>query len=318
MKNEFMWGYLIHLGGGCDFSPEDMGQCIKTVPLRCEKPIWREATEYLHGKNCCNAILIEVDDGVEFESHPEIKVPGAWTKAELADEIARLKSMGFKVYPHLNFSGCHDNWMGVYSRMLSTPQYYKFCKDLIDETSELFDKPEYFHIGFDEECYSTQENSTMCIIRGFDLYWHDVHWLSKVVEENGARPWMWADHVWHNPKSRDAFLEKASKELMYSNWYYGNWEHTSGWLRDSMDAYKILEDHGFDQIPCGSTTIAPEYCHDNMRLTVDHCLKNIAPERLHGFLMTSWAGTTSAGKEKLFEQADAMKEAYDFYNSVKK
>jgi hypothetical protein len=29
--------------------------------------------------------------------------------------------------------------------------------------------------------------------------------------------------------------------------------------------------------------------------------------------MTSWAGANAKGKEKLFEQADAMKEAYDFY-----
>ena len=52
-----------------------------------------------------------------------------------------------------------------------------------------------------------------------------------------------------------------------------------------------------------------------MKLTVENCTKTIAPERLHGFLMSSWARVTEQGKEKLFEQADAMKEAFDFYNS---
>ncbi|MBQ8758196.1 MAG: Tat pathway signal protein [Clostridia bacterium] len=315
MAKELIWAYLIHLSNnfGGDYPPGDGGECKKTEPLVLEKAVWTDALNYLHGKNCCNTILIDVNDGVEYESHPEINAPGAMTKAELADEIARLRKMGFKVYPKLNFSACHDKWLGVYSRMLSTPLYYQVCKDLIDEVSELFGKPELFHLGLDEECISTQANSHMCIIRGFDMYWHDAHYLFKCVEANGARPWMWADHIWHNPPSRDAFVAKASKDVLYSNWYYGNWEHTSGWLYDSLKAYEVLEAHGFDQIPCGSTTIAPEYCHDNMKLTVENCTKNVAPERLYGFLMTSWAMPTEKGKEKLFEQADAMAEAHDFY-----
>ena len=317
MANELIWAYLIHLTSNYhgDFAPGDGGKCIKDTPIEWEKDVWTDTLNYLHGKNCCNTILVDVNDGVEYESHPEINAPGALTKSELSDEITKLRSMGFKVYPKLNFSACHDKWMGVYSRMLSTPLYYGFCKDVIDEISELFGNPELFHLGLDEECISTQENSHMCIIRGFDMYWHDAHYLFDLVEKRGARPWMWADHVWHTQKSRDAFLEKASKDVLYSNWYYGNWEHTSGWLHASLKAYEVLESHGFDQIPCGSTTVAPEYCHDNFKLTVENCTKTIAPERLHGFLMTSWAQTTQGGKAKLFEQADAMSEAYNFYYS---
>ena len=45
----------------------------------------------------------------------------------------------------------HDAWMKQYSRMVSTPEYYSFCDDIINEVCETFDYPAYFHIGMDEE-----------------------------------------------------------------------------------------------------------------------------------------------------------------------
>lgn len=319
MTKEMIWSYLLHLGNNMwgDFGPGDGGECLKTKAVQCDRTAWDKIVDYLHEKKCCNTILIDVGDGVEYESHPEINAPGCRTKKELADDIARMRSLGFKVYPKLNFSAAHDKWMGIYSRMLSTPAYYAFCKDVIDEISELFGKPELFHLGLDEECFSTQENSHMCIIRGFDMYWHDAHYLFKLVEANSARPWMWADHVWHNPKSMDAFINKASKDVLYSNWYYGNWEHTNGFLYDSMKGYEVLEAHGFDQLPCGGTaTMAPEYCHDNMKLTVENCSRIVAPERLCGFMMTSWSRTTDGGIDKLFEAADAMSDGFEYYQTL--
>ena len=316
MSNQFIWSYLIHLGDNMwgDYGPEYSGECIKTRPLKCEDKAWNELTDYIKSKNCCNTILIDVGEGIKYETYPEISAPGAWSKQKLSDEISRLRSMGFKVYPKLNFSSAHDKWMGIYSRMISTPQYYKFCKDVIDEVSELFGKPELFHLGMDEECYSVQEKSPLCIIRGNDLLWHDINYLFDITEKAGARPWIWADHVWHTKESRDAFLENASKEALYSNWYYGNFEHTHGYLFNSMSSYATLEENGFDQVPTGSNcneTI--EFCRDNMKLTVEKCPKVISPERLKGFMMTSWIMTTEKGKERNFDAVDCMSEAFEYY-----
>ena len=41
--------------------------------------------------------------------------------------------------------------VGIYERMVSTPIYYQVCKDLIEEAYEMFDHPEFIHIGMDEE-----------------------------------------------------------------------------------------------------------------------------------------------------------------------
>ena len=320
MKDNLIWSYLIHLGDNMwgDYGPDHSSDCIKTEPLKCEDKAWNEIIDRLVEKKCCNTILIDVAEGVQYESHPEIAAPGAWSKQKLSDEISRLRSLGFKVYPKLNFSAAHDKWIGVYSRMVSTPHYYAFCKDVIDEMSELFGKPELFHLGMDEECMSCQTKMSVCVIRSHELFWHDIKYLFDVTEKNGARPWIWADHVWHDNESQEAFLKHASKEALYSNWYYGNFKHTEGYLHDSMSSYATLEKHGFDQLPTGSNCDGTiEFCRENMCLTVEKCPQIIAPERLKGFMMTSWVTTTQEGRERNLDAVDCLSEAYDLYYSKK-
>ena len=69
----------------------------------------------------------------------------------MRDEVVRLREMGLEPIPKLNFSTCHDAWLGPYARMVSTPQYYQVVKDLIAETIEMFGNPRLFHLGMDEE-----------------------------------------------------------------------------------------------------------------------------------------------------------------------
>ena len=320
MEKEMMWAYLVHLGECMwgDYGPGDGGRCINTRSLRFHEPTWREITDMLVEKKCCNTIVIDIGEGIQYESHPEIVVEGAWSKQKLAAEISRLRGLGFKVYPKLNFSTGHDKWMGIYSRMVSTPQYYTFCKDVIDEVCELFGKPELFHLGMDEECYSIQERSPMCIIRNGELFWHDINYLFSLVEKNGARPWIWADYIWLTQRTREEFIQNMSREPLMSNWYYGDWTHTTGFRLRSMQGYTDLEENGFEQVPTGGNyTGIEEYCWDNFRITIDKCTDIIAPERLGGFIMTTWERTLEEKKDRLAEAVDIMKDGYDFYYSKK-
>ena len=281
MSKELMWSFLVHLGESMwgDYPPGDGGKCINTNPVRFHEPTWHDISKRLKDEGCCNTILIDLGEGVEYESHPEIKVPGTWSKKKLADEIDRLRGMGFKVYPKLNFSTGHDKWMGIYSRMVSTPQYYAFCKDVIDEVSELFSNPELFHLGLDEEDIGIQSLIPLCIIRNDELFWHDVNYLFEITQKNGSRPWIWADYVWLNKKTREQFIKNMSREVLCSNWYYGDWTHTTDFFADSMRGYKDLEDNGFEQVPSGGNcNTVVEYCRDNMKFTVENCNKIISPD----------------------------------------
>lgn len=320
MKNDLIWAHLMHLGFNMWQDPVEKdgikaritGGHAKNATdyLLCEKDVWKKTTNEL-ANNRCNTIIIDLAEGVCYDKYPELAVRGSWTKKELGDEVLRLKAMGFEVVPKINFSAGHNVWMGRLGRMVSTPEYYQFCDDIIDEMCELFDNPKYFHIGMDEEVFSIQQNQNLCIIRHGDLYWHDIFKLVRRCEKNGARPWMWADYFWHSDESKQSFKDNMTKEILCSNWYYGDFEE-KGWLERVYSAYEELNELGFDQVPA-----AGNYrCKDNLKLTVEHSLKTISPDFLKGFMMTTWEPTVKKSEEMLLESATLMTEAYNQFDKL--
>ncbi len=287
---QFIWGYLLHLSYNmwCDRLVEQLPGKSKAQTevncchpyLRCDDRLWNDLTERMAAAGL-NLLLIDLGDGVRYESHPEIAVTNAWSPSRLGKELGRLRKMGLEPIPKLNFSTAHDVWLGPYRRQVSTPAYYKVCRELIAEVAKLFDKPRFFHLGYDEETAGNQVNNDYVVVRQHELWWHDFEFFVAEVQRHGMRPWIWSDYGWLH---RDAFLRRMPKSVLQSNWYYG------ATLPESATAVKFygeLERHGFDQVPTGSN-----FEHrPNFVETVKFCRKTIAPERLKGFLQTVWRPT---------------------------
>ena len=317
MKNNLMWGYLAHLGYNmwADMDAANIfegtgSHDIATDYLQFERETWSKVSDKL-AKGGCNTIILDIGEGMIYESHPELAIKGSWTKKEVADELSRLRSLGFEVIPKLNFSSSHDEWMGKYSRMVSTPEYYKVCDDVIDEVCELFGNPRLFHLGMDEEVASVQQGYTYTVIREGNLYWHDQNRLFKRVEKNGARPWIWADYIWHTKKREKMFLENMTKDVLCSIWYYRDFKVLNDWHDDCWNAYELLEKHGFDQLPAGSNVVMRE----NLEHIINHSKKTISPEHLEGFLITTWKAMRKENEGKVLETADIINEAAEKYKN---
>jgi len=234
-----------------------------------------------------NMIVIDLGDGIQYESHPEISANNAWTTEKLKKELAKIRKMGLEPIPKLNFATTHDAWLKKYSRMVSSDIYYGVCKDLIEEVSILFNKPRFFHIGMDEETAQHQIRKDYAVIRQNDLWWGDLYFFIAEVERNGIRPWVWSDYAWHKP---EVFFKKMPKSVLQSNWYYGsnfNVKTIKDPYKPYVQLYNDLETHGYDQVPTGSNDQGP----DNFQLTVDYCKKVIAPSRLSGFMTAPWRPT---------------------------
>ena len=258
--------------------------------LRFDQKLWDELLAAMV-KAGLNMLVIDVGDGVRFESHPEIAVEGAWSPQRMREEVKRLRQMGLEPIPKLNFSTCHDTWLGPYARMVSTPKYYEVVKALIAETVALFDAPRLFHLGMDEEDEQNQRHHEHAVIRQHDLWWRDLQFYVEQVEQGGARAWVWSDYVWRHP---DEFWAKMTKKVLQSNWYYG------GKFDDSVKAvrtYRELEDHAYDQVPTLSNWTTPT----NIAGTVEYCTKHIAPERLKGFLLAPWRPTLAETRDRHIE-----------------
>lgn len=290
-KRPVIWANLLHLSFNmwCDRALPELEPnytCYKP-DLRFDEPTWREILRRMAGAGF-TMVVLDLGDGVRYESHPEIAVRGAWSPARLRRELDRVRHLGLEPVPKLNFSTCHDAWMGPYSRRVSTPEYYRVCADLIAEVAELFGHPRFFHLGMDEETAHHQRRFEYVVLRQHDLWWRDLLFLAAEVRKAGVRPWVWSDYVWNH---REEFLARMPKGVLQSNWYYG--ESFSRRL-DHVKAYLDLEAAGFDQVPTGSNWSTPL----NFGRTVSFGRSHISGRRLKGFLQTPWKPTLPACMER--------------------
>ncbi|MEW6749443.1 MAG: Tat pathway signal protein [Candidatus Latescibacterota bacterium] len=288
--DELIWGYLLHLGfnmwaDAAVPGQQDPGIAAQPV-LRCDPEVWAGLTARMAAAGL-NMVVIDLGDGVRYDSHPEIAVRRAWSPSRLRRELGRLRRMGLEPIPKLNFSTCHDTWLGPYARMVSTDAYYAVCRDLIAEVIALFDRPRFFHLGMDEETAEHQRLYEYVVIRQHDLWWRDLLFYTEEVARGGSRPWVWSDYVWHHP---EAFHERMPRSVLQSNWYY--YEGFSTSPRRNRRAVRVrtyceLDAAGYEQVPAASNYVYPE----SFQHTVDFCRRHVAPERLLGFLQTVWRPT---------------------------
>jgi len=290
MNQNFMWANLIHLGTNM-WNEEGNTACRENHSIPCAssklrffRESWDAHMQEL--KDCgVNTLIIDVAEALKYESHPELAAEGAFTHDQMKAELTKLRGMGFEIIPKLNFSACHDIWLKDYSRMVSTPVYYEVCRDLIREVCDVF-KPKHFHLGMDEETYENQKRRYYAVVRHGDLWWHDLYYLVDIVEKENVRAWVWSDYMWHYP---ELFLAKMPKTVVQNNWYYSSrFSHADEGFTEKhqmrLDSFRLLDEHGYDQVPAGSTWSAL----DNLEKLTVFCKENISSEHLLGMMQTTW------------------------------
>lgn len=308
MKKNFIKGILIHVGTNLWYKVgNNRGDGVKiwqsagSNKMRFDKKIFDELTAYLP-KCGINTVVLDLADGIVYESHPELAIEGSIERSELVEMISRLKELGLNIIPKLNFSTCHDAWLKDYSKMVSTKAYYDVCRDLINEVCDVFN-PEIIHIGMDEENYENQRLYDYVVIRQNDLWWHDLLYLVELIEKRGARACMWSDYARHRP---DEFIEKCPKSVIQCPWYYFN--KFDGDLTEAerirVEPFVRLAEAGYTIIAGGSN----EYFDDNVSLLDSFCKKHIPADKYTGIIQTTWASTTAAYRKTIFDAAELMKD----------
>ena len=311
-----MWGCLLHLSFNMweeyritDTQDENLKIRGYLPDIQLSESLWNDALNKMADVEM-NMVIIDLGDAIQYKSHPEIAVNNAWSATRLRNELAKCRKLGLEPIPKLNFSTCHDIWLGEYSRMVSTQKYYDVCRDLIAEVIDLFDKPRFFHLGYDEETAENQHYYKYVVVRQHDLWWNDFYFFVKEVEKNGARPWIWSDYLWHHP---DEFLKKMPKSVVQSNWYYGD---VFDEKETCAKAYIELEAHGYDQIPTGGYYEASKnvyYSEKSILNTVKFCDKHISEKRLHGFLQTNWRPTIEDFRDPILKSIEQIGNAKKWF-----
>ena len=316
-NKDTIWAALLHFGLNMwndqpikeykNFTPYELSLESVADHLRFDEDVWRRVTGHM-AEAGMNMVVIDVGEGIQLKSHPELAVKGSWTIERFRAELDRLRKIGLEPIPKLNFSAAHDIWLKDYSRMLSTPEYYRVCEDVIAEVGEIFDKPRFFHLGYDEENWKCQRFMLYAVVRQGEHWWHDFLKISGYAEKRGMRPWIWSDYSWEH---EEEFLRRMPRSVLQSNWYYGlGFEgdpdiRTRERTKIRCDMYGKLAAAGFDEIPCGSN-------HDtdkNFGVMVPFCDKVIAPERLKGFMTAPWFATVPYMEKRLLRAVDQVEAA---------
>ena len=311
---------LIHLGGNMWQKPgnaklykKESIDWLYRDYLVTDDATWKTVTDFL--PSCkINTILIDMGEAVQLKSHPELAVKGSWSQEKFKEELKRLRSIGLEPLPKFNFSACHNGWMGDMMYKIGTKEYYDFCDDIINEACELFDGPELFHIGMDEEDWACQSinGHSFIVTKSPEQFAEDTGKLFDACRRNGARPWMWAGTVaFRYYGSEKMFTQAVAKDVVLSNYHYGSIHVGCDDVYDnpSIAHYKKLEELGYDQIPCASTWLEPT-C--NLR-TMNFAKKYMDDEKLLGFMSASWHLTIPEMLYGILHDATCQKLAIEKY-----
>ena len=283
-----------------------------------------------------NTVVLDVGDGVKYNSHPEISLPDAWDRKKVSEEIKRAADLGIKLIPKLNFSTTHDAWLGEYERMISTKIYYNLCRDLISELYEIFEGPEYIHLGMDEETEYNGHSLDYIVLRKRELIWHDLNFYFDCVRDAGATPWIWADYLFDYPQEFRAHINP--EKLLLSPWQYASMyeEHFTPIENNQRDidyywngrykgcGFKYIEDEplcrkyreesipgmidGYSYVPTVSNNLKNKY---NTLDTLRWFKEKGIDDKLVGFMTAPWKMVTDRKEHTIC--MDYMVEAREKY-----
>ena len=299
---------LLHLGTnmweheGKQIATDPEGACFCDT-LRFDLSVFHKVTEAM-AQNGFNTLLIDVGDGVLYDSHPEISVKGAMTKPELKCELDRLRKMGLNPIPKLNFSTTHSAWLKNYAYMVGTDKYYDVCRDVIREVIDLFDTPDFFHLGLEEEDYASQKTQPVAIVRAPYKKCEDAKFFFDVCREKGVRPWIWADiNTVNGFGGEDAFRRAVATDVLLSNWEYGRPARQV----DEFNHYITLAKWGYEQVPTSSIY----GWHLNNVDTLGFCKNNVDEKSIVGYMNAPWQFTVERRYYALMNNVVNFRYAWD-------
>lgn len=205
-----------------------------------------------------NAIIIEVNYGFEFESHPELRASQFITKAKARELTQAAREHGIRLIPQFNCLG-HQSWSKTtFSLLTKYPQFDEtpgqfpdnkgiYCRSwcpqnpevnpiifaLIDELAAGFDA-DAFHVGMDEVFLIASEHCPRCRggdpARLFAKAINDLH--THIVRERKLEMLLWGDRLldanalkyseWEAAKNgTQGAVDLIPKDVIICDWHYG-------------------------------------------------------------------------------------------------
>lgn len=273
-----------------------------------------------------NLLILRVDWGYEYESHPELRGDNPLTKADVKKLVEVCRKHNIRLIPQINLFG-HQSWhstpgklLEVYPEFDETPNIklpapgeYEwpnpdglYCKSycplhpdvhevvfaLVDEIVTAFET-DAFHAGLDEVFYIGHEDCKRCY--GHDkseLFAGEVTKIRDHLAKSGAELWMWGDRMIDGKTTGIGLWEGSYNnthraiDMIPKDVVICDWHYE----RPDPTAF-LFASKGFNVLTCPWRTpkVAIEQ-EKMMRLFIDSATRDMKP-RFQGMLQTVWGST---------------------------
>lgn len=182
-------GLLIHAS---HYDPNWVPEKEREAPFSLDVAL--EVVETMAGSGL-NTLIVDLADGVEYRSHPELRRHYSVPMAQLEELSSRCRALDVEFVPKLNFAksgrNLHDMWMKPHWDLRNfvsrEEEYWGVARDLIDEIVERCRPARFFHIGMDEDHHRSVAQFVRAVSR-----------LRTDLSSHGLRAVMWNDTCYEN------------------------------------------------------------------------------------------------------------------------
>jgi Glycosyl hydrolase family 20, catalytic domain len=333
---------ILSVAGPCLLEPAKGQETAADKPVSTAEPQWRAVHMISSGRGGLpilkraiaeklapmgvNALILEVNYGFKFRSHPELSGGESALRVEDARDLAdTCRKYNVRLVPMFNCLG-HQSWAGRTAPLLAkhpeldeTPEVPKdnkgiYCRswcplhpdvnkivfDLIDELIDAFGS-DSFHVGMDEVFLVGSPNCVRCKGKDpaelFAKAVNDLH--HHVVEERKQTMLMWADRVLDDKKfgygkweasanGTGPAIDRIAKDIIMCDWHYET-------RPKGYPSVVYLQEKGFRVLP--ST-----WRNRDAALAMLREARSKATPRLVGHLCTTWVGVDGFCRALLGEQ----------------
>lgn len=180
-----------------------------------------------------NAVLVEYEDYIHLERHPELAVADAPTKDQLKAWVAAAADYGVAVVPLVQtlahwqyilgreeFAHLQEEPGDTTTACPSQALTWTLASDFLDEMMEIHPDAPFIHVGLDETLHLGKCPACKEKLNGRPPIAMFTDWANRIcsyVLEHGHKPMMWADMI----ESLDPSMGQClNRETTYVDWGY--------------------------------------------------------------------------------------------------
>lgn len=181
-----------------------------------------------------NAVLVEYENDITLDRHPDLALPEALGKTEIRDWVEAARDYGITVIPlvqtlgHLQYVLDKPAYRHLQEKegdpaeaCVSNPDTWALIRDFMNEMLELHPGMPFIHVGLDETFHVGTCPRCVAALAGRPRATLYVEWVNRVCRylvEKGVTPLVWGDVI--ASELDPALMAQLNRDAVYVDWGY--------------------------------------------------------------------------------------------------